>query len=549
MKSTAALAPTLLVVLCGLTSPSTRAQTPTRIVNEIGPFADIPGRSFLMTGPHVKATVTWKEGARGDVFYSSPTHYAPGLTSSWGNDADVMTDYDPGGTGFDTIVIVNSAGVRYNQWDPLTESWIDGTIAGGLTQNALRIRVADCDLDGDQDLALLGSDERTIIRVDRLSGGTFGAPYVLAVATSDVMQIEPIQWTSASASIELAVLQATGAVLYDVNGVWLGSVSTAPWFTRTMAVLPSGNADKVVIATESTHQKLFVHDASGLSYEYDMGATQAAAITTVDYNLDGFEDIAYSTTTDQRLYIDFVGQGPLGFEIQPGLSHDLFIAFDVDLPDAINVGKPLFFDFDGDGDQDLSYVSRMQGLYYVFTNLTLAPSNEAPEEDVIASQQQGGLVVDPTTLVIQIPYSLNAPDADETRFRVWLCEGIDGFIQEVPYAVVSTSLVTGSYQLSIDLSPIYREFLLGDEFLFIEARAVGLDGSGNVDIMYPSTTAVLTGNDDVFEYFHNIPYVESTPMYMNEGSPGGTGGTVPDPNCFPHPPNNPPPEPPPAGGD
>ncbi len=258
----------------------------------------------------------------------------------------------PGGGALDKLLTVGPAGVQSVVFDTTTWSFVTSTIAAGTDwDDAILVRPADIDADGDQDIVVVASDEVTVRCIEWDQVQSLWVPGFEFTQAYPIRDLELPRWPTDRA---VFLFTSWGFRVHEANsgGALLGQRKTNnnddhAFGGHSMDTLPEldNSVAAVFYNKTSTFQVLLVFHpttSGGLSHEpaisfagqYEVASLQAA-------------DVDGDTDADIVLVKANAPEGVI--LLNDGDPFDLSTPFPFDLFSDTNTSEPGIADFDLDG--------------------------------------------------------------------------------------------------------------------------------------------------------------------------------------------------------
>ncbi len=428
------------------------------------------------------------DGLEPVVLIDADPRFAPFELPLAALDLDRVRGAGPGGR--DALAVVDAGGLRLVRFDPPSWSFVVDPIAAGAWAGARKVRAADLNGDGLDDLLGVAADGSTLLQLlAQGSPATFQSGGSAATAF-EVRQMCTLQW-NADPGLEVAVLSNWGIQVLEPEGTLL-----AQW----PAVMPGGTMARLRQAGQATDRLAWITAWAPPAQQWlmtlapggavndllDLGALDAFAAVGGDYDLDGDDDLLVSHHFSNEL---------IWFENQRGSSNPLgpsfallqqqMTLFRVGPPGAgatLNQAWPVVDDLDSDGDLDLLYAAETS------MTLELLRGEEVAEQAFVPSPTSGTWQVTspsaPGHLILSFaaPPTLH-PQATHLEVDVWRRPSLSGAF-EASGILHQELALPASWPLQLDLA--LPETGLGFPRIYaIELRQVQANAAGQVVRAFP----------------------------------------------------------------
>ncbi len=269
-----------------------------------------------------------------------------------------------------TLLLVNSLGLQRVTFDASTDGFTTTNLATGDWADALLVRVADLDGDGDQDIVGLKSNRRDLLFL--IGQGGVYSPFPGFSVPQDVFDAVPFD-RNGDGICEIGLRSATAVAVFDAGGALLAYHSVAPGgASSAIARVREGNVDElawVYRPSSAADQVLRMLRASGLSSTLAIGPKGVVAMASGDFDGDADVDLLLSQqdTHDLLLHVHTstgTGSPPIYFGTSVS---DLYPVPNGGAGSASgNLAWPVFVDVDLDGDLDLAQPVQQTSDLFVF---------------------------------------------------------------------------------------------------------------------------------------------------------------------------------------
>jgi len=405
---------------------------------------------------------------------------------------DMSTLRGAGAGGLDAVAIVGAGGLERVWYDSALGAFASASIDANTWAGAGLVRAADLDADGVSDLIGVASDRQSIlVQLADSSGTAFHAASGFVVQ-ADVLDVRVLQWDTDGAP-EVALLTDLGVEVRDLDGGLLDSFPAAIPGGAICVIGQAGEQqDRLAWITEYAPpalQYLLVLCASaGVTEIVDLGALDAFATVSADYDLDGDDDILISHRFSyELLWIENerTQQTPSGTSFYQAGDRKVF-SVDSQSSASQNEAWPVVADLDGDGDQDVAFASEGTSKLVVFRG-------EALDQDALrASVESASYSVDflggdgVLDLVLGAPSSIPA-GATHLELRVWRQAYSGALLDEEPLEFQTLPL-SGGWPSAAAIALPEQDAAFQDNYC-VHLRLVGL-GAGPL-ATYPSSVGVF----------------------------------------------------------
>ncbi len=285
-------------------------------------------------------------------------------------------------TGSDSLFFTSNGGLYHSYL-----SYPSGTFTSKLVtadsnwQQARPILVAEQN-GAETDLVAIDSSRLQVLRMsDALGTAVQPLPVIF---WSPVLDVEVLNWDEV-APIDFAVLNAIGVWVFDFDGNLLSFIPESISSARITRVEEPGSTDRLAAVAKPTSQPtqwLFVYDKTGTggATTREALALQSSSIVGIDAgdaNGDGYDDLVLQW---QDSFVAPLSLNERGSGGTPPLTFPVIAEVDLDTSGAplnSQSGKPVFFDSDLDGDQDLLIPSPASGELVLAKNNTVTVDGNA----------------------------------------------------------------------------------------------------------------------------------------------------------------------------
>lgn len=459
------------------------------------------------------------------------------------NDIAVLEDV-PGDR--DLLVTVSAAGLELHRRDSPQPSWdAPQVLFGALSAwaDALAVRVADLDGDGDQDLAGLASNAQTVLTVLQTAPGVFaGGPSFACDPFAYDLQL--FNWTEqplASGSREIAVLTPGSLQVFDASGTLLTSGSApGPMLAVPLDDAPDAAFEQrlVVVTRFSGRDWLTILGHTSPEGPFDLGPSSVVSLATGNVDFDDGAELFLGT--DAALAVIMLDYSPFNaptFDVD----EPKFLSFGpADRDPAWNSAGLVVADFDDDGLNDV--LAPAQGdvvppsePYGTVEVIDVAELHAPQWADLRVGVQsvtwQDALGSGPDAVVVEFrepPTALyDAVHDVELQVIAWRTPDFGSPTEPQPYQPAQLlALPSGGSTTAYTLAlPAGYDPLASPDVFSLVARQVVVDANDDVLDIGPAWIGLYTSGDN-WDVLENAPEVLQTFPLLGVGTPnpGGVGG-------------------------
>ena len=259
--------------------------------------------------------------------------------------------------GCDALITAGASGVTVH-WEDLQNADQAATLSADPFES---IAAGALSATSNGDLVARGDDPRTLRVFLRGPSGPGDYTETTSIASAFDILDHRIVDVDADGVGEIAMLTTLGVEVVEADGT-LGPVyAHSPSGGCLTLLAEPGQVERLAWVRptfDGTADELTVIDSNGATAPLQLGALGTVAITSGDFDQDGFDDLAVSYTASRQLLL-LENLGSSGdFGVAAGQTATVDVHHDPAQPAPENQASPVAGDFDADGDVDLLFASQ-----------------------------------------------------------------------------------------------------------------------------------------------------------------------------------------------
>ena len=326
----------------------------------------------LLSGPG--AAVLLDDPVNGSNLVYFPIPYAldepEGITWATSSVSDIATLIDGTGPGHDSLLVSDAAGIHVAEHDGMTGFGAKTLSSSASWQSVSMLQCDDLDGAGGHEVVALAFDGITVLILGDVQTPSPTTTSILM--SSPVFDVTTLEWTSAIAGREIAVLTSDGVRIYSASGSFLRFFAHAASGGQIEGVGTAGSVDLLAWArpdtSGTTHEIAVVRQLNVLAgqpttFDFQGSPTnvEALTLTSGDYDNDGADDVLLThdlgnfgvVLLNQGAHPFFTAATPLGYDSIP---YDFLFGAGTG-----NTATPALSDINGDGRVDLVHAITSEG--------------------------------------------------------------------------------------------------------------------------------------------------------------------------------------------